>query len=800
MDRLTRDTKRLCTLIDDHESWLTAHTIELAKERGYTPFTSTLEGAWRAAICCISAPLIDALSDGGDYCDAPPQAEFSRDPVANYGVEVAERHRIRGVSLGLFHGLMKGYRQAYVDVVDRGGFAPADVAHFRRMIDNFFDRMEVGICDNWSGTPAHVQLEELGAKNRAITNEKNKYLTIFESLRDPVVLVGDNGTVENMNNAAARLFLGEASPGATYYGDRRLRLRDLLGAVAVDDEILPGERQIKTSQGIRCFDVKTQRMLDVSEKYLGTVIIFADITDYRQAKDLAQAADRAKSAFLAMMSHEIRTPIHSIVGAAEILDDKALPPRLRTYAEAIVRSGNMLSSVVSDILDYSKIEAGHINIESAPFRIADVVADVFLVIRQRAARKPHLQIVFENPELPVVVGDAGKLRQILLNLLDNAVKFTDEGMVGLSIAHSAEDAGHTELTFQIRDTGIGIDPSETKSIFEPFTQLEARWRRKFEGSGLGLAICKRLAESMGGEITVESEPDEGSVFVVTLRFGLMAQAAPVPGNTTQPAGTEPARQLAALVVEDDEVNALVTIGLLERLGHRAVLAGTGAAALETLASGHFDVALVDLHLPDMSGVELTCKIRASDSPATAQIPIAGLSAYASREEAEICRNAGIRDLLFKPFRSEQLAALLLKVTGIGSPLPHDAAPWPEPAVPLLDERVLRGHAAELGFAHALKIVQVFRQAVDRMAERLEQLAANNDRDEIATVAHRLASSSQHVGLVRLSEAAAAVETAVRQRDDTLPSRVANLVLVLQKSLAALDLAAVDSWDGQPVKT
>ena len=667
-------TQQLRNLIASSEHWLTARIIGYAKERGYTPFTSTLEEAWLASIRGLSTALIAALEDGRLSSPVEASSDYAHDPIALYGIEAARRHRTRGVTLGLFLGLMKSYREAFQDLASRLEAAPDERADNRRSIERFFDRMEVGFCDEWSGKPADEQFEQLRAQNRLITNEKNKYLTIFESLNDPVILVDEHAKVENANHAALTLFAGETAPGASYYGGAHLPIEDLLGAEVLAEKEVAFERLLPTKLGPRWFDGKVQRMLDVSEKYQGAVVILNDVTEYRRAREEAERADRAKSAFLATISHEIRTPIHGILGLAELLRQDALSCDARRYVEAIARSGQMLSSVVSDILDYSKIEAGALELDESEFSLSAVIEDVFELMLPLAARKLDLQLVLDSPALPSVAGDSGKLRQILLNLVGNAVKFTERGEVRLTVSARDDDANRIWVCFEVLDTGIGVPADRLEAIFDPFMQSDASVARRFGGSGLGLAICRRLVERLGGRIWAHSHLGEGS------RFGFVAPFARVQTNdparraemSAEPVGMP--LSLDVLVVEDNEVNAMVACGLLERVGHRATLASTGEAAVEQVRTRDFDVVLMDLRLPDIDGAEATRRIRALGSRKKCRVPIVALSAQVVASDIDACVDAGVDEFLGKPFRTERLEATLRRVVlQTCAPLRREAA-------------------------------------------------------------------------------------------------------------------------------
>ncbi len=807
--------RRLRDLIAQNETWLTAQIIHYAKERGYTPFTSTLQQAWLASIRGLSAPLIAALDEGHEFAAVTAETDYARDPIALYGIEAAKRHRTRGVTLGLFLGLMKSYRETYLDLVAGSAVPPAERRANRLVIDSFFDRMEVGFCDEWAGKPADEQFEQLRAQNRLMTNEKNKYLTIFESLKDPVILVDVHGKVENANHAAFALFAGRAAPGASYYGGERFPIDEILGGELLAVEELACERLLPTNLGPRWFDVKTQRMLDVSEKYLGAVVILNDVTEYRRAREEAERADRAKSSFLATMSHEIRTPIHGILGLAELMRQSNLEPQDRRYVEAIARSGEMLSSVVSDILDYSKIEAGVLDLEEVEFSVAAVIEDVFGLMLPLASGKPDLRLVIESPRAPNVVGDPGKLRQILLNLIGNAIKFTERGAIRLAVSEVLGSQAERTLLFEVFDTGIGVADDKLSLIFDPFTQSDGSVAKRFGGSGLGLAICRRLVERLGGEIGVESRLGEGSRFWFTAPFAQVLGERPTPGPAFSVDSAEAPFVLDVLVVEDNEVNAMVACGLLERAGHRPCVAPTGAAALAQFEAQDFDVVLMDLRLPDMDGLEVTRRIRGSRDPVRRRVPIIAWSAQVVADDMEACFEAGIDDFLSKPFRLERLQAALKRALGPISPRPPTRlgekaqaptlrAPRAETGTPGADEpidaSVLSEHVAVLGLDQTARIVATFEASVADAPAQLERLASAGERRELAEIAHRLKSSSLHVGLIRLSERASALELGARDEAQDIVAPANEVAAACRGGLAALKRRFAEMAEAQPANT
>ena len=793
-------------LVARSDVWLTARIIHYAKTRGYTPFTSTLEQAWLASIRGLSAPLLAALAEGRSCTEVTAESDYARDPIAFYGIEAARRHRTRGITLGLFLGLMKSYRRSYLDLVAGAEASEAERTAWAEVIDNFFDRVEVGFSNEWAGKPGDQQMEQLRTHNRLMTNEKNKYLTIFESLNDPVILVGETGAVENMNHAAATLFAATEAPGAGYYRDGHLDLVALIGFDATTMTEPTCERQLETRLGRRWFDIRTQRMLDVSEKNVGTVVILVDVTEYRKAKEDAEAANRAKSTFLATMSHEIRTPIHGILGVADLLQQTPLDAETRDRVDAIARSGEMLSSVVADILDYSKIEAGTLELEHVEFSVATVVDDVIGLMRPIARRKAELDLVTAIPKLPTVVGDPGKLRQILLNLVGNAVKFTPRGTVWLEIEEVIGPGDDWVLRFIVADTGIGIPPDRRAAIFEPFTQSDGSVTRRYGGTGLGLTICRRLVDLMGGRIGVESRLGEGSQFSVSVPFERAACREP-PCDPVPSADHRPVRDLNVLVVEDNEVNSLVAQGLLERAGHRPFLASTGRAALAEIAARGFDLVLMDLRLPDLDGIEITRQIRALADPIKARVPIVALSAQVLRADIQACLDVGMNDFLGKPFSFDRLEAMLLRVVG-GSGDGGSGGDRAPPRTPrttprcttAIDAGVLAGHVEALGVDHAAHIVATWRASIASVAADLAAATTADDRHAVAEIAHRLKSSALHVGLTHLSAEAAALEVTARAADGALGGPVAGLCAALDESTRALDAVWEPMVRRQPAKT
>ena len=380
------------------------------------------------------------------------------------------------------------------------------------------------------------------------------------------------------------------------------------------------------------------------------------------AKEKAESGSRAKSEFLANMSHEIRTPMNGILGMIEVMLDAGTLPEQSESLMIVKNSAEALLAIINDILDFSKIEAGKLDVDLIPFRIRECVEDTVRLLSVRAGQK-GLQLACDiHSDVPDRIhGDPLRLRQVLLNLLGNAVKFTDSGSVSVEVSAASRDNGR-ELEFAVYDTGMGIPKEKQDTIFQAFAQADGSMSRRFSGTGLGLTISSRLVEMMGGRIWVESRLGQGSCFRFTISATEPAfeETAPVESTADADIAACPrnSHPLRILVAEDHPVNQQIVMRMLENYRHSAVLAGNGREVLQALTRGSFDLILMDVQMPIMNGLEAAQAIRRTERGSGRHIPIIAMTAHAMKGDRELCLQSGMDGYLSKPVRIRELLGAL----------------------------------------------------------------------------------------------------------------------------------------------
>ncbi len=597
------------------------------------------------------------------------------------------------------------------------------------------------------------------------------YPVYFQSIRENLVIAAEDANIHPYTREFSESYLKPF--GITSMMDSAIRLHgEIVGIICHEHtgpmrEWTPEDQSFASSVADTitiAIETHERKQAEASlQKLYGELEmrVHERTENLEKAKLVAEESLKVKEQFLAHMSHEIRTPMNGIIGITNLLyRSTILSKEQKEYLDAIKSSADNLLVIINNILDISRIEAGKMRIEEYPFNLEDIITKTLELVKPRVLEKNIRLTARIDKGIPAqLTGDPVRLTQILLNLVENAVKFTEKGSVSLS-ANAGEQTNEDVLViFGIKDTGIGIPEEKLNMIFDTFTQADTLITRKYGGSGLGLTIVKRLLEMQGGAITVTSREKEGTEFTVKMKFKKAGANQPIlKGNI--PKKNTGISKMKILLVEDHKINQLVASKILSGEGFEVDLAENGKACIEKLRHGNYDLVLMDVQMPEMDGYETTQFIRTRMEPPLNDIPIIAMTAYATSGEKGKCLRAGMNDYISKPFHPEDLFALILKYSGNGSGIQAKKARQEA------DRNRLNGKITDLTYLEELsagssgfvsEMIRMFLEQFPLNLESMEKAISDKDWKELYTIAHRMKPSISFVGIKDMDEVIEQIE-------------------------------------------
>ena len=620
----------------------------------------------------------------------------------------------------------------------------------------------------------YIYRQHRHAANRSKEIESSRRLltAINEAALDAIIVADDCGNVIGWNQAAVRIFgfspnqaigrslasliIPEQYRSAHEEGMKRYLAtgekkvvdagRVELTALRADGSEFPVELAIAGS-GSDQSPIFFAYLRDISTRR-------AAEHELLEARDVAMAADRAKSEFLAVMSHEMRTPLNGVLGVLELLRATPLNTRQRRYIENAVFSGEVLLRHINEVLDLSRIEAGKMIYEHAPVNIAEIISQVLEVGRTGAEANGNRIEASVGPGLTGLMGDAHRIRQVLLNLVGNAAKFTQDGRILISAAVISGEEASVEVELTVTDSGIGIPEHDRARIFEAFITLDSAFDRSNTGSGLGLAICRRIVAGMGGSIGIADGFDGGSRFWVRLRLDRAKLSAPTPEPAIESSVFTESQRV--LIVEDNDINRMVVREMLLAAGHQVTEARNGQEGIDAAETKPFDIIFMDISMPGIDGIETTRRIR-SGKGINSTTPIIGLTAHVLPEGRTTVIEAGMLDCLAKPVRRNEMLTLISNYTGPVTNAGRGLDNAPEPELPLIDEDTFGDLAAGLppDLFHSTLVKAA--QQINALSEQLAGLDLCGSNPDLGAEVHKVAGAAALIGAKRLHGYLSALE-------------------------------------------